>query len=76
MSNSPIWFVDRTLLGANSPAQNGPGSDGNEGVFHIPRSSSITEALPSDSLMFYPSAGMQSMYSTALADFAKIKFGI
>ena len=33
---SPIRPIDRTLSGAITPAQSGPGSDGNEGVLHIP----------------------------------------
>ena len=32
----------RILSGATTPGQSGPGSDGNEGVFPIPQSSSIT----------------------------------
>ena len=32
----------------------GTGSDGNEKVHHIPQSSSITEASPSDCLVSYP----------------------
>ena len=39
---SSIWTIDRTLSGATTPGQSGPGSDGNEGVLHIPQSSSIT----------------------------------
>ena len=39
------------LSGATTLDQSGLGSDGNEGVFHIPQSSSITEALPSDCLV-------------------------
>ena len=56
--------------------------EGNEGVFRIPQNSSITGASPSDSLVsyqgyslgeFYPSAEMQSVYSTAPADRAHCK---
>ena len=36
MSNSSIWPIDTTLLGATSPGQSGPGSDGNEQVDCIP----------------------------------------
>ena len=36
-----------------NPCQSGPGSDGNEGVFHIPQSSSITGTSPSDCLVSY-----------------------
>ena len=35
------------------PGQSGPGSEGNEGVRHIPKSSSITGTSPSDSLVSY-----------------------
>ena len=57
--------------------QSEPGSDSNEGVLHIPQSSSITGASPSDCLVSYPghslgesysSVEIQSVYSTALAD--------
>ena len=51
---SSIWPIDRTLSGATSPGQSGPGSNGNEGVLCIPQSSSITRTSPSDCLMSYP----------------------
>ena len=35
-SNSFSWSIDRTLSGAITLGQNGPGSDGNEGVLYIP----------------------------------------
>ena len=54
MSSSSIWPIGRTLLDATTPGQNGPGSDGNEGLLRIPQSSHITGASPSDSLMSYP----------------------
>ena len=75
MSNSSIWPIDRTLSGAASPAQSGPGSDGNETVLYIPQSSSITGDSPSDCLVSYPghlleesypSEEMLLAYSTAL----------
>ena len=59
------------------------GSDGNEGVLHIPQNSSITGASPSDCLMSYPghslgesyfSAKMQLVYFTAPPDWAKVYF--
>ena len=63
------------LSGATTLGQIGPGSDGNEGVFRIPQSSSITETSQSDCLVSktghslvegsYPSAELQSVYSTA-----------
>ena len=74
MQFSSIWPIDRTLSGATTLSQSGPGSDGNERVLHIPQSSSITGISPSDCLMSYPghsgagaypSAEMQSVYSTA-----------
>ena len=63
--------IDRTVSGATTPAQSGPGSDGNEGALLIPQSSSITGTLPSDCSvlctgysLFSPSAEVQSVYST------------
>ena len=54
------------------PGQNGPGSNGNEGVLRIPQSPSITGTSPSDYLVgvSYPSAEVQSVYSTAPANWA------
>ena len=49
---SSIWPIDRTLSGAIPPGQSGLGSDGNEGIFHIPQSCSITGT--SDYLVSYP----------------------
>ena len=68
--------IDRTLSSATTPGKSGLGSDGNEGVLQIPQSSR-GRASPSncfvsypDHLLWgaYPSAVMQSVYSTALAD--------
>ena len=39
MSNISIWLIDRTLLDATIWGQSGLGSNGNEGVLHIPQSS-------------------------------------
>ena len=39
------WSIDRTLSVATTMSQSGPGNDGNEGVLHIPQSSSITIRL-------------------------------
>ena len=56
---------------------------GNEGVLHIPQSSSITGATPSDCLVSYPRnslgesypfAEMQSAYSMASADWVKLNW--
>ena len=53
MQFSSIWPVDRTLSGATTLDLSGPGSDGNEGVLHIPQNSSITETSPSDCLFSF-----------------------
>ena len=82
MQFSSIEPIDRALSGATTPGQSGPGSDDNEGVLHIPQSSSIAGTSPSDCLVSYPghslggvgsypSAEKQSVYSTAFpADWA------
>ena len=51
MSNSSVWNIDRTLSGATTLDQSGPESNGNEGVLHIPQSSRISGAWPSDCLL-------------------------
>ena len=53
ISNSSIWPMDRTLSGTTTLGQNGPGSNDNEGVLHIPQISK-TDASPSDGLVSYP----------------------
>ena len=50
---SSVWPIDKTLCGATTPSDSGPGSDGNKGVFRIPQSSSITRTSPSDCLVSY-----------------------
>ena len=64
-----------TLSGATIPSQSGPGGNGNEGVLHIPQNSSITGTSPSNCLVSYPGHSLegvlQSVYSTAPADWAK-----
>ena len=74
--------MDRALSGATTPGQSGPGSDGNERILHIPQSSCITGTSPSDCLVSYPghslgesypSVEVQSMYSTAPANWAKVR---
>ena len=72
MSNSSIWPIDRTLSGATTLGQSGPGSNDNEGVLCILQSSSITGVSQSDCLMSghllrgsYLSAEMLAVYSTA-----------
>ena len=72
-----ICPIDRTRAGATNPGQIGAVSDGNEWMFCIPPISSITRASPSDCLLSYtghslgesfPSAEVQSVYSTAQAN--------
>ena len=79
MSNSSIQPLARTLSGATTPGQSGSGNNGNEGIFYIPQSSVITGASPSNCLVSYSrlslkesyfSAEMQSVYSTAPANWA------
>ena len=75
-----IHFSISMLSGAITPGQSGPGSNGNEGVLRIPQSSSTAGNSPSDCLVSYrghslgggsyPSAEVQSVYSTAPADWA------
>ena len=47
-----IWPIDRTQLRAIISGQSEPGSNGNEGVLHIPQISKA-RALRSDGLMSY-----------------------
>ena len=54
MQFSSIWPIDRTLSGATTLGQSGPGSDGNEGVLRILQSSCITGNSPLDGLLSYP----------------------
>ena len=64
---------------ANTPGQNGPGSNGNERVLRFLQSSSFIEALPFYCLVScpehslgesYSSAENKSVYTGALADWA------
>ena len=40
---SSIWSIDRTLSGATTPGQSGPGSDGNKEFFRIPQTPALLE---------------------------------
>ena len=69
-----MWPIERNLSGATTTGQSGSESNSNEGVLCITQSSSSTKASPSDySVSYpghslresYPSAEMQSVYSTA-----------
>ena len=50
---SSIRSIDATLTDITRLGQSGPGSNGNEGVLHIPQSSR-TEAFPSDGSVSHP----------------------
>ena len=78
MSNSSILLIERVVTRSTIPGQSGHESNCNEGVLHNPQSSWIG-ASPSDGSMSYPglcvcvsypSAEIQSVYSTAPADWA------
>ena len=67
------------------PGQSGPGSNGNEKVLRIPQGPSITETSPSECFVSYtrtlvggrgltPSAEVQSVHSTASADWANVDY--
>ena len=53
MSNSAIWPIDTTQLGATIKGQSGPERNGKEGVHCFPQSSSISGASSSDCLVSY-----------------------
>ena len=53
LSNSSVWRIDRNLSDATTPGLSGPGSNGNEDVLHITQSFYISEASPSNYLMWY-----------------------
>ena len=81
---NPEWTIDRVLSGTTTPIQSGPGSNGNGGVLRIPQSLSIIETSPSDCLVSYPghslggsypSAEVQSVYSTAPVDWTSGNLG-
>ena len=61
-----FYFTHRTLYSAIPPGQSVPGSDGNEGVFRMSQSSSITGAAPSNGLMSYAGLVMKVMNHTGL----------
>ena len=53
MQFSSISPINMTLSGVTTPGLSGLGSDGNEGVLHIPQSSRITGTSPSVCLVSY-----------------------
>ena len=68
MSNSSTRHIDRTLSDPPTSGQSEPRSDGNEEIFCIPQS--ITGHIQDTFGGDLPSVEMQSVYSTALADWA------
>ena len=76
---SSIWPIDRTLSSATTAGQSGPGSDGNEEVLRIPQSEhywNLTIRLFSVIYRTFmrgvlPPVEVQSVYSTAPADWAR-----
>ena len=62
MQFSSIRPIDRILSGATTPGLGGLGSDGNEGVLHIPQSFSIAWTSPWDCLVSYPGHTMRESY--------------
>ena len=57
-----IWPIERTLSGATTPGQSGPGSNGNKGVLHITQISKARASL-SDSLLSYPGHVLHQVFS-------------
>ena len=59
-----LYLTYRTLSGATTPSQSGPGSDGNEGVLRIPQGSCIFGTLPLDYLLSYPGHSLEVSFSS------------
>ena len=59
---SSIWPIDRTISGATTPGQRGPGNDGNRWVLCIPQSFRFTGAAPLDCLLSYPGHSFEESY--------------
>ena len=80
MSSSSIWPIDWTLSAAITQGQSGPGSNGNErAISHPPKLQDWSLSIRLFSAISrtlvrrwwsYPSAEMQSVYSTAPADWS------
>ena len=73
MRFSSIQPIFRTLSGATTPSQGGPGSYGNEGIHRIPQNSCITEPHHQIVLESYPGhwleVGVLSLCSEAVGVF-------
>ena len=64
--------MHQTHSDATTQGLSGPGSDGSEGVLHIPQSSSITGTSPSDCLVSYSGhllEGVLTLYRDAVSVF-------
>ena len=59
---SYVWSIDRNLSGTATLNQSGSGSDGNERVLLIPKSSSFTRDSPSDCFVSYPGYTSEESY--------------
>ena len=64
-SNSSIGPIDKALSSAITQGQNELESNANEGVLHILKSSSITEASLSDGSVSYPGHSLEEFYPSA-----------
>ena len=51
--NSSVWLIVWILTDITTMGQSEPGSNGNEGVLHIPQSS-MNRTSPSDAFVSYP----------------------
>ena len=78
MSNSSIWHMDRTLSCSVTPNQSVFESNGNEGVSAFPKALALQEPQHQCHIQdtrwsgrSYPTAEIQSVHSTALADWSK-----
>ena len=71
-----MWPIERTLSGATTPDQSGSGSNDNEGILHIfPKVHQIVYCFIQDTRWeVLPSAQMQLVYSTTLADWAVLDY--
>ena len=73
-----IWHINRTLSGATTSGQSGPGSDGNEGVLCISQSSSIAGTSPWDCFESYPGHllwGVSPLFRDAVSVFYSLNWG-
>ena len=60
-----FYFKQFSLTSTTTPAQSGPGTNGNQGVLDIAQSSNITGASPSNYLVSYLGQSLGVAYSSA-----------